>query len=98
MDEHTFRARLWAWQAREDSWVFLTVPAEVSDEIGAGLHEPRGFGSVPVRVTLGGSTWETSVFPSKEEDAYVLPVKRPVRRAEGVDVGDEVDVRLEVRS
>lgn len=93
-----FTAPLWAWQAREDSWVFVTLPREVSDEIAdlVAPLPPRGFGSVRVDVTLGGSTWRTSVFPSVEEAAYVLPVKRAVRRAEGIEVGDEAEVSLTV--
>jgi hypothetical protein len=94
---YTFSARLWAWQARADSWVFVTVPAAVSDDIDDRLvGEPRGFGSVRVEVTVGSSTWRTSVFPSKEEQAYVLPVKKAVRRAEGVAAGDDVEVSLVV--
>lgn len=98
MAELSFRSALWAWRARSDSWVFVSVPRPVSeaieDEVAA--LPPRGFGSVRVEVTIGGSTWRTSVFPSAEEEGYVLPVKRPVRRAEGLEVGDEADVVLRV--
>ncbi|QZY28668.1 DUF1905 domain-containing protein [Nocardioides coralli] len=98
MDAWTFTAPLWPWEARPDSWVFLTVPPEVSDEIEDRMvaRAPRGFGSVRVEVTIGGSTWRTSVFPSKEEAAYVLPVKKAVRRAEDLEAGDEAEVRLTV--
>ena len=37
-----------------------------------------------VEVTLGTSTWRTSVFPDKAR-GYVLPVKSAVRRREGLD-------------
>jgi hypothetical protein len=96
--ELTFRAPLWAWRSRPDSWVFLTVPPEVSDAIddATATLPPRGFGSVRVEVRIGGSTWRTSVFPSSEESAFVLPVKRAVRSAEGLDVGDEAEVGLTV--
>jgi hypothetical protein len=57
---------------------------------------PRGFGSVRVRATVGGTTWTTSVFPDSTRGAYVLPVKKAVRRAEGLDEGDPADVVLEV--
>ena len=98
MAELTFRAQLWAWRARPDSWVFVTVPEEVSDAIhdATVALPPRGFGSVRVEVRIGGSTWRTSVFPSSEEAAYVLPVKRAVRDREGLDVGDEAEVALTV--
>ena len=54
---------------------------------------PTGFGSVRVEVTLGRSSWRTSVFPDKAR-GYVLPVKSAVRRREGLEVGDRVRIAL----
>ena len=89
----TFAALLWRW--RDGSWHFVTVPHDVSDEVDAAVGDATGgFGSVRVEVTLGGSTWSTSLFPSTEQAAYVLPVKKQVRTAEGLRDGDEVRVGL----
>ena len=92
-----FTAPLWIWQGNA-AWVFVTVPAPISDEIEGrtSVLERRGFGSVRVKVTIGSSTWTTSVFPSKEESAYVLPVKKAVRAKEGLDVGKKAKVALEL--
>ena len=49
-----------------------------------------------VEVTVGGSTWATSLFPSKELDTYVLPVKKPVRRSEELDVDDVATFTIRV--
>ncbi len=88
-----FTAPLWRW--REGSWHFVTVPQDVSDEVDDVVGDATGgFGSVRVEVTVGGSTWSTSVFPSSEQAAYVLPVKKQVRTAEGLEEGDEVRVGL----
>jgi hypothetical protein len=95
--EYEFTASLWPWEVRRDLWTFVTLPARASAEIAEftdGLN--RGFGSVPVRVRIGATTWRTSVFPQGAGGPYVLPVKRAVRTANRVDVGDEVAVRLEV--
>jgi hypothetical protein len=92
-----FEAELWTWDTRRaDTWTFVSLPADVSAEVRdrAGGSR-RGFGSLRVRVKLGGSTWTTSVFPA-EDGGYVLPVKRPVRNAEGLDVGDVVTVTVEL--
>jgi len=51
---------------------------------------------VRVAVTVGATSWRTSIFPSREAGAYVLPVKRSVRVAEGLDVGDEVRATVHV--
>lgn len=92
MDEWEFEAALWVTESTEP-WVFLTVPPEVDEQI-RHLSGPRtGFGSVRVEVTVGGSTWRTSVFPDKVR-GYVLPVRKAVRRAESLDIGDQVRVRL----
>ena len=83
------------WLVPNGSWHFVTVPEETSDEI-ADLAEGRsgGFGSVRVEVVCGGSTWRTSLFPSKAEAAYVLPVKAAVRRAENLEPGDVIRLRI----
>jgi hypothetical protein len=93
---YEFSAELWIWDARrEDSWTFLSVPIEESEEIRAcSASEPRaGFGSVRVSVTIGRSTWQTSVFPG-EDGKYALPIKKSIRRAEGIGAGDVVTVKL----
>jgi hypothetical protein len=92
-----FDAELWLWDARRtQSWTFVSLPTRQSQEIrdlAGGLR--RGFGSVRVRATIGGSTWTTSIFPASQA-GYVLPVKRPVRVAEGLDVGDVATVTVEL--
>ena len=91
--EYFFTTPLWAW-TREPVWYFVTVPAEQSDDIRDRPRMPRGFGSVKVRATIGGSAWDTSVFPSDAGGTYILPVKKAVRQAEGLSEGDPVEVRL----
>jgi hypothetical protein len=94
----SFDAELWVWEARrDDSWVFVTLPADASAEIRDRTGGTRrGFGSVRVQVTIGGSAWRTSVFPDSASGCYVLPLKRAVRRAESLDVGTVATVTVEV--
>ncbi|MCO5995319.1 DUF1905 domain-containing protein [Actinoallomurus rhizosphaericola] len=93
-----FDAELWIWEARRaDSWTFVSLPVEASEEIrdlAGGVR--RGFGSLRVRVTVGGSTWKTSIFPDSARGSFVLPIKRAVRRAESLDVGDTASVTVEL--
>jgi hypothetical protein len=88
----TFDAELWVSQS-VGSWVFLTLPDEVSDDVRLLSGPPTGFGSVRVEVSVGDQTWRTSVFPERS-GSYVLPVKAAVRRAEGLEPGDRVKVTL----
>ena len=49
---------------------------------------------IPVTARIGETSWTTSLWP--KEGGYVVPVKTAVRRAEELDVGDVVTVRLTV--
>ena len=91
--EASFAAPLWRWSG-ESAWHFLTVPEAVSDDIRSRVEPGPGFGSVHVTVTVGATTWQTSVFPDAKSGRYVLPVKAGVRRKERIEDGDEVDVHL----
>jgi hypothetical protein len=94
-----FRAELWEWDAK-GGWFFVTVPEELSDDIRERTDDGlrRGFGSVRVEASIGDTTWRTSVFPGQDSGCYVLPVKKPVRVAEGIEPGDEVAVSLVIES
>lgn len=86
---------LWEWSA-QGGFFFGALPHDAADEIAETPRAAVGFGSVRVRVTVGGTTWSTSVFPDAKLGCYVLPVKKAVRSAEGVEDGDDANVTLEV--
>lgn len=91
-----FTAPLWLHPGA-DAWHFLRVPPEISDDISDLSAGPRrGFGSVRVAVTVGGTSWRTSVFPDSRQGTYLLPVKKEVRKAERLTAGDAVRTRLEL--
>lgn len=93
---YDFSAPVWQWMARRDAWFFVSVPDEQSDEIAArseGLT--AGFNSVPVRATIGRTSWRTSIFPGGD-GRYALPLKKSVRVSEAIDPDDIVDVTIEL--
>jgi len=47
-----------------------------------------------VTVRIGDTEWTTSLWP--KDGAYVVPLKDAVRRAEGIELGHVVAVRLTV--
>lgn len=88
-------AEVWLWTSNGASWHFLTVEGEAAAEVRyASMGLTRGFGSVPVEVTIGKTRWRTSLFPSKSAGGFMLPLKAAVRKAEGFGVGDTVEVTL----
>jgi hypothetical protein len=93
-----FEAELWIWDARRsDSWTFVSLPTDASVEIRELVERmsPRGFGSVRVRVTIGASTWLTSIFPDTTRGTYTLPIKKAIRRTEALSAGDVATVTVE---
>jgi hypothetical protein len=49
---------------------------------------------IPVNARIGNTEWQTSLWP--KDDRYIVPLKASVRKAEHLEEGDEVTVRLEV--
>ena len=74
---------------------FIAVPEPECEEIAAvaGIVT-YGWGAIPASVRVGETTWTTSLFPRK--GAYLVPVRDVVRAAEGIEVGDVLDVRLSI--
>ena len=95
--EFVFSAELFPWSANT-SWVFVSIPPDDADGVDDYVSNPGGFGSVRVSVQVGGTEWKTSLFPSKEMATYVLPVKKDVRKKEGIGVGDTVEFSIRVLS
>lgn len=94
MEPFTFTSPLWRWPA-QDAWRFVTLPEELSETLRFTSGPPRGFGSVRVAVTVGATSWRTSVFPDSDSGCYVLPMKRAVRQAENLEDGDLVTVTVQ---
>ena len=95
MSAYVFDATLWIHSG--GSWHFVTLPFDVADEIDELTSETkRGFGSARVKVTIGSTTWNTSIFPDTKAESYVLPVKQPVRKAEQLAAGATCRVTLQL--
>ena len=89
-----FSGELWFWKGPAP-WYFITVPEEECAHLeAASAIVTYGWGMIPVRAQIGGTGWTTSLFP--KDGRYIVPVKAWVRKAEGLDLGDTVAVRLTV--
>jgi hypothetical protein len=88
---YTIKAKIWLYPGESGNWHFLTVPKKESLNIKAKYGAiARGWGSLPVSVTIGKTTWKTSIFPDNKSGTYILPLKAAVRKKEGVFEGDTV--------
>ena len=88
----SFTAPVWEWRGPAPHH-FVSMPPQASAEIAedAGILS-YGWGAIPVAVRIGGTSFTTSIFP--KDGAYIVPIKVAVRRAEGIDVGDEVTLEV----
>ena len=87
-----FSGEMWFWKGPAP-WHFVTVPEEECTELEeTSTFVSYGWGMIPVTAHIGATGWRTSLFP--KEGRYIVPVKAGVRRAEGLEVGDVVGVRL----
>ena len=72
---------------------FVRVPEDESAEIDeVKTAVTYGWGVIPVEVRMGSTTWSTSLFP--KDGGYLVPLRLDARRAEGVELGDVVDLTL----
>jgi uncharacterized protein YdeI (YjbR/CyaY-like superfamily) len=70
-------------------WRIVDVPFDVKKTFGNG-------GTVPVKGTVNGFSFRTSVFPRKEGKHFLL-VNNTMRKGAGVsELGDKIDVEIEL--
>ena len=90
-----FNGKIWFWKGPAP-FFFVTVPAKHSRDIKAiSRLVTYGWGVIPVHVRIGKTEFKTSLFP--KENRYLVPIKASVRKAENLEEGDKVTIRLEVR-
>ena len=99
-----FTGPLWLWRGKakdgtptSTAWHFVTIDGAVADAIrAASPGRSAAWGSVYVNVSIGETRWQTSVFPSKDVQGYLLPVKAAVRKAQKLVEGDTVTLNISV--
>mgnify|MGYP000346580125 CR=1 FL=1 len=82
MERLTHTAALWRWSGGNGgSWFFLTIDGEAGTALSATAlmrrlesGRRRGWGAMKVRASVGGTDWDTSIFPDKSSGGWLLPV------------------------
>ncbi|CAM3385981.1 DUF1905 domain-containing protein [Stackebrandtia soli] len=89
-----FSGELWFWRGPAP-WHFVTVPEHECVALKeASASVTYGWGMIPVVAKVGATEWTTSLFP--KDGRYLVPIKAKVQKAEGLDIGDVVTVKLTV--
>jgi hypothetical protein len=96
-EKYTVRAKVWLYPGMA-GWHFVSVGKNESQKIkrkyGVGR---RGFGSVPVLVNIGKTSWKTSIFPDKKSGVYVMPLKADVRKKEGITINKTITFSIQIQ-
>ena len=96
--EYSCKAKVWLYPGDMAAWYFITLPKATAEKIKEKVGKStRGFGSVPVEVVVGDTVWQTSIFPDKYSKSYLLPLKAAVRKKEGIQVDEEIEVKMRLR-
>jgi hypothetical protein len=79
----------------------FTATIQLDGKTATGVHVPEeivaalnGGNRPPVRVTLAGYTYQTTV--ARMRGAFMFPVSAVVRERAGVAAGDEVNIEIEL--
>lgn len=94
----SFKAKVWLYPGASAAWHFVSLPKPERDlvrKLQAGVKR-RGWGTIKVTARIGKETWQTSIFPDKKSDTYLLPLKASVRKVEGIMQDDTVKIVLKI--
>ena len=89
-----FKGSIFQWRGPAP-YLFVAVPEKESANIKAvSKLVTYGWGVIPVMVKVGKTEWKTSLFP--KDGRYLVPIKMLAQKAEKLNDGDEVRLRLEL--
>ncbi|HDH03405.1 MAG TPA: DUF1905 domain-containing protein [Actinobacteria bacterium] len=74
-------------------WHYVLIPAWISDELSHFADR----GLIPIRAKVGSTRWDTSLLP-KGDGRHFVALNAKVRKANDIDIEDQVTVQFEVRS
>lgn len=89
-----FKGKIFHWRGPAP-YLFVPVPDEQSAEIkSVSRLVTYGWGVIPVTVKVGNTEWKTSLFP--KDGRYLVPIRMSAQKAEKLEEGDEIKIKLEL--
>lgn len=94
---YKIKSKVWLYPGMA-GWHFLSVPKKQAAQINKSFGDlKRGFGSLPVTVNLGKTSWQTSIFPDKKTGEFILPLKATVRKKGNITVGQTISYTISIK-
>ena len=92
MTEFEFTGAMFEWRG-PSPYYFIEIPVDQSVKIKERASQlTYGWGVIPVTGEIGDTEFTTSLIP--KDGIYLLPIKNVVRLGEGLEVDQEVTVKL----
>lgn len=89
-----FSGKVWYWRGPAP-FFFVTVPTQHAKKIKEMERVVTyGWGMIPCVARIGKTEWTTALWP--KDGAYILGLKDKVRKAEGIEDGDDVTVQMQI--
>lgn len=93
--EFEFESKVIEWRGPAPFY-FATTPDSVTHELeNSGGHLSYGWGCISVDITVGNTTFYTALIP--REGTYYVPLKAALRKAESIELGELVGIKLSLR-
>jgi len=94
---YTMTEKVFLYPGESANWHFVPITKKIGQEIRETYGKSRrGFGAIKVEVTIGQTTWLTSMFPDKFSGSYILPLKAEVRKKEEIEANEKVKFTIKL--
>ncbi len=74
--------------------LFVVMSEDDSSELREQPELSYGWGCIPARVTVGATTFSTSLMP--RDGRHLVPLKVAVRRAKDLGAGDTISLNVQI--
>ncbi|MFN8370899.1 MAG: DUF1905 domain-containing protein [Bacteriovoracaceae bacterium] len=94
MLEFKIKTKVWKYQGTA-GWFFASVPKKTTADLKKLLKgSAKPWGSYKVKVKIGNTTWSTSLFSDTKSKSLLLPIKKEIRKKEGIIEDQIVEIRF----
>lgn len=92
----TFKNRVWR-DPKAMGWYFVDLDDSLSQKIKKLSDKSVSkYGLVKSLATIGGTSWKTTLFPTKKGN-YVMSIIKSVRQKEKIEDKDMLEVKIEIK-
>lgn len=92
MKSWNIKGKVFVWPG-VGGWHFVYVDKDTTQKIKK-VSKTYGAGFVKIKAKINKTEWDTSLFPYKKENVFLISIKKEVRKKEDVFPGEEVKIKI----